>query len=123
LTQPAGTRALSSRQLASLSPRLGILNNIPFAIPFETRFRILRAFIEHDRAEHEAARAPSRHYGYMQHAQQATVRRGHIAQDGFDKLGEADLKEHVQIQFVDQFGEVECVATVARLKGFVLMVM
>lgn len=26
---------LSARQIAQISPRLGVLNNIPFAIPFE----------------------------------------------------------------------------------------
>ncbi|KAF8226991.1 hypothetical protein L208DRAFT_1166188, partial [Tricholoma matsutake] len=30
-----------------------------------------------------------------------------VAQDGFDKLGEADLKALVEISFIDQFGVEE----------------
>jgi ubiquitin-protein ligase E3 C len=35
------------------------------------------------------------------------VRRGNVAEDGFDKLGEADLKAPVEITFIDQFGAEE----------------
>jgi ubiquitin-protein ligase E3 C len=37
----------------------------------------------------------------------AVVRRGQIAQDGFDKLFDADLKAPVEITFIDQFGNEE----------------
>jgi len=36
-----------------------------------------------------------------------TVRKGQIAQDGFDRLLDADLKEPIAITFVDQFGQEE----------------
>lgn len=35
------------------------------------------------------------------------VRRGNVAQDGFDKLAEADLKAPIEITFIDQFGQEE----------------
>ncbi len=35
------------------------------------------------------------------------IRRGHVAEDGFDKLGEADLRKPVEIQFIDQWGQQE----------------
>lgn len=38
------------------------------------------------------------------------VRRGSVAQDGFDRLAEADLKAPIEITFIDQFGQEECVA-------------
>ncbi|KAG6849462.1 hypothetical protein H0H93_008249 [Arthromyces matolae] len=48
----ARTRTLhtshSKRQLAHLSPRLGVLNNIPFAIPFDTRVSVFRIFVLND---------------------------------------------------------------------------
>lgn len=39
----------------------------------------------------------------------ATVRRGNIAQDGYDQLSSlgAELKGPVEIQFIDQFGQEE----------------
>ena len=37
----------------------------------------------------------------------ATVRRGHVAEDGFDKLRDANLKRPIGITFIDQFGEEE----------------
>lgn len=46
---PSHSRPLSKRQMAYLSPRLGVLNNIPFAIPFEVRVSIFRHFVENDR--------------------------------------------------------------------------
>lgn len=39
---------LSARTLAFLSPRLGVLNNIPFVIPFDVRVEIFRQFIRND---------------------------------------------------------------------------
>jgi ubiquitin-protein ligase E3 C len=35
------------------------------------------------------------------------VRRGSVAQDGFDKLEGADLKAPIEITFIDQFGQEE----------------
>lgn len=48
LAQPTGQRPLSKRQVAYLSPRLCILNNIPFCIPFERRVSIFRSFVATD---------------------------------------------------------------------------
>ena len=101
LSQPVGARPLSKRQVAYLSPRLGILNNIPFAIPFDVRVAIFRQFIDND--ERNLGHGPD----MFLYATEATVRRGHIAEDGFDKLGEANLKGRIKITFIDQFGEVE----------------
>lgn len=41
----------------------------------------------------------------------ATIRRSHIAQDGFDQLSDlgSELKGPVEIQFIDQFGQEEYV--------------
>ncbi|KAG2082638.1 HECT-domain-containing protein [Suillus cothurnatus] len=36
-----------------------------------------------------------------------SIRRGHIAQDGYDRLAEADLRAPIAITFIDQFGEPE----------------
>ncbi|KAE9406832.1 HECT-domain-containing protein [Gymnopus androsaceus JB14] len=121
-----GASAYSKRKLNYLSPRLGVLNNIPFAIPFHVRVAIFRNFIHLDiigkdplipyRSAHainprtnlHAAvndMRSSRSAGGRQ--QTVTVRRGNVAQDGFDHLGDADLKKPVQIIFIDQWGEEE----------------
>ncbi|CAA7268920.1 unnamed protein product [Cyclocybe aegerita] len=48
-----GPRATHQPRLTQiLTPRLGILNNIPFAIPFEVRVRIFREFVRADAAAH-----------------------------------------------------------------------
>lgn len=99
--QPAGARPLTRRTLADLSPRLGVLNNIPFAIPFESRVKIFRSFIENDR---HSIGVDTRS---IFRRTRATVRRGHVAEDGFDKLSEANLKHPIEIAFIDQFGEQE----------------
>jgi ubiquitin-protein ligase E3 C len=40
---------LNKRQLANISPRLGILDNIPFVIPFEVRIKIFREYVYNDK--------------------------------------------------------------------------
>lgn len=37
---------LSKRQMAYLSPRLGLLNNLPMTVGFSTRLEIFRQFVE-----------------------------------------------------------------------------
>ncbi|KAJ3917427.1 HECT-domain-containing protein [Lentinula edodes] len=93
---PSASSAYSKRKLNYLSPRLGVLNNIPFAIPFHVRVAIFRNFIHMDLAGRRTSRS-----------QTVTIRRGSVAQDGFDHLGDADLKNPIQIVFIDQFGAEE----------------
>ncbi|KAJ3848436.1 HECT-domain-containing protein [Lentinula lateritia] len=92
--------SLEDRKLNYLSPRLGVLNNIPFAIPFHVRVAIFRNFIHMDLAGRRTSRSVKRQ-------QTVTIRRGSVAQDGFDHLGDADLKNPIQIVFIDQFGAEE----------------
>ena len=104
ISQPTGSRPLSKRQVAFMSPRLGVLNNIPFAIPFETRVSIFRHFVANDMVTRGVDRH-SRRSGRTR----VSVRRGSVAQDGFDKLEGADLKAPIEISFIDQFGQEEYV--------------
>ncbi|CAL1705751.1 unnamed protein product [Somion occarium] len=101
LAQPLGSRPLSKRQIASMAPRLGVLNNIPFAIPFDVRVTIFRHFIVNDMVVRGYDRYNSRA------GTRIVVRRGRIAEDGFDKLQDVDLKAPIQITFIDQFGTEE----------------
>jgi ubiquitin-protein ligase E3 C len=36
----------TKRQMAFISPRLGLLNNLPMAVPFQTRLQVFRQFVE-----------------------------------------------------------------------------
>lgn len=84
-----------------MAPRLGVLNNIPFAIPFDVRVTIFRHFIVNDMVVRGYDRYNSRA------GTRIVVRRGRIAEDGFDKLQDVDLKAPIQITFIDQFGTEE----------------
>lgn len=104
LVRPTPTsRVLSKRQMAFISPRLGVLNNIPFAIPFSVRVQIFRHFIAND------AHRLGLDDWYARPKHKATIRRKSVAQDGFDQLGSlgAALKEKVSITFIDEFGNEE----------------
>ncbi|KAG2125194.1 HECT-domain-containing protein [Suillus cothurnatus] len=98
LDESSAPRALTRRQLSHFSPRLGVLNNIPFAIQFETRVLIFRRFVENDKWNRNRDTR-----GRID----VSIRRGHIAQDGYDRLAEADLRAPIAITFIDQFGEPE----------------
>ncbi|TFY75116.1 hypothetical protein EWM64_g8895 [Hericium alpestre] len=104
LLQPVGARPLTKRQISFLSPRLGVLHNIPFAIPFDVRVSIFRSFVQSDMAMHGVDRHS---FVGFRNRQRIAVRRGHISEDGFNKLENVDLKKPLEIEFIDQFGEVE----------------
>ena len=97
------SRLVTKRQAAYLTPRLAVLNNIPFAIPFETRVSIFRSFILNDM---ESLGRLDRFSGGKT---KAVIRRDKIARDGFDRLQDANLKQPLEIVFIDQFGQEEYV--------------
>jgi ubiquitin-protein ligase E3 C len=92
------------RSIADLSPQLGVLNNIPFTIPFRARMKIFRSFIMNDRRN---IRVGPRSFERFRSRTRATVRRGHVAEDGINKLRHANLKYPIRITFIDQFGKEE----------------
>lgn len=106
-------------QAATVAPKLEILRNMPFVIPFDTRVKIFREFVHLDkirrrdghveadqwrmslmntiREPHRAREVLGRH--------NAKVRRGRVFEDAFEQFYELQdgLKEPIQITFVDQF--------------------
>ncbi|KAG6888453.1 hypothetical protein C0995_008128 [Termitomyces sp. Mi166 len=97
----------SQRHLTHLSPRLGVLNNIPFTIPFDIRVSIFRHFALNDAVARASSRDNRDHFFYGNGRHRVQIRRGSVAQDGFDRLAEADLKAPMEIVFIDQFGAEE----------------
>jgi len=78
-------RSVNRRQrtslLARLSPRLGVLNNIPFVIRFEDRVSIFRAFVESDRQ-----RTPGMSGFHPHPVGHAQIHRGSVFEDGYEHL-------------------------------------
>lgn len=119
-------RLARGRALAALAPRLEILRNMPFFIPFATRVQIFREFIftdqyrrRHGFVDPDAWRAsimqgsirmidthPARNTLSLHQAQIWRERVFEDALDEFWDLGDG-LKEPIQISFVDKFGAVE----------------
>lgn len=111
-------RQLSNkRYMQAVAPRLEILQNMPFMIPFETRVQIFREFVRLDQIKrrggiedadiwrHRVAFSPNggQHELGRHHA---SIRRGHEFEDAykqFHSLGDG-LKEPIQITFQDEFG-------------------
>jgi len=100
----------------AITPRLGILNNIPFSIPFAVRVTIFRHFVVNDMKERGRLSSygswSSRFDPFIRGSRgtrksKLQVRRGMVAQDGFDRLAEVDLKTPLEISFIDQFGQEE----------------
>lgn len=115
----AQRKASRRRYLESVAPRLEILQNMPFFIPFTTRVEIFRQFVQLDQEKRRNGHTDpdlwrqsmmfqpnptgmprdllSRHH--------AKIRRKNEFEDAFDafyNLG-PDLKEPIQITFVDEF--------------------
>jgi ubiquitin-protein ligase E3 C len=110
---------------AAAAPRLEILRNMPFVIPFDIRVQIFRQFVFLDKQQRRGGNIDAdnwRLWVLNQQAgpfgptspaganilskHQAQIQRGRIfrdAMDSFWELGEG-LKEPIQITFVDEFG-------------------
>ena len=122
-------RAARKRTLRSVTPRLEIMENLPFFIPFETRVKIFREFVTMDQIQRRGGSTDpdlwrwGMETGSLTHSRafggavsgdtlarhSATVRRGHVFDDAleqFYELGDG-LKEPIRITFVDQFGGEE----------------
>ncbi|CAG8956396.1 hypothetical protein HYFRA_00003779 [Hymenoscyphus fraxineus] len=120
-------KALQKKALAAIGPRLMVLKNMPFVIPFETRVQIFREFVLLDKTRrrngtvdpdiwrmsmlqqsHMASR-PARAFPNELGRHHAKIRRDDVFEDAyaqFYELGEG-LKEPIQITFVDKFDTVE----------------
>lgn len=112
------------RYLEVIAPRLEILENMPFFIPFSTRVRIFREFTslskfkvseanrERDRESWRMGLFRGPMLGVSQDGlsrHHADIRRGHVFDDAFKEFygTGADLKETIHIGFVDQWGHAE----------------
>ena len=115
----AQRKASRKRYLESVAPRLEILQNMPFMIPFHTRVQIFRQFVQLDQEKRRNGYVdpdlwrqsmmfqhpngiPPRDLLARHHAQ---IKRKQEFQDAFESFYElgADLKEPIQITFVDEF--------------------
>ncbi len=124
------------RQMQAVAPRLEILQNMPFFIPFETRVHIFREFVALDKVSYPNRMTNSdwqanrlreavnpmrldpmmRMVDFMagagmdpRRSHHARIRRSHIIDDAYDQfnsLGEG-LKDPIQITFVDTFNQDE----------------
>ncbi|KUI69701.1 hypothetical protein VM1G_05521 [Cytospora mali] len=107
------------RLLATVAPKLEILRNMPFVIPFDTRVKIFRQFVHLDKIRRreghvepdqwrmsvmQGVRDPGRARDVLGR-HHAKVRRGRVFEDAFEQFYELrdGLKEPIQITFVDQF--------------------
>lgn len=111
------------RILAAVGPKLEILRNMPFVIPFDVRVKIFRKLVVLDKMRrrngrldaeswrlqilnelHDPGRARDRLGRHH-----AKVRRGHVFDDAFEQFYQLreGLKEPIQITFVDQFDIAE----------------
>ena len=120
-------QATRKKYLQAVAPRLEILENMPFFIPFATRVQIFRQFILEDQITRRNGMidpdnwrmsimsnsmrspnaGPSGHEIIGKH--HANIHRESVFEDAYDQfysLGEG-LKEPIQITFVDKFDTVE----------------
>lgn len=117
-------RAQREKLLAQVGPKLEILRNMPFTIPFEVRVQIFRQFVLLDKQKRRGGHVDADQwrmsvlhgpFGQQGEARgvlgrhSATIKRGQVFEDAYDQfypLGES-LKEPIQITFVDQFDQQE----------------
>ncbi|KAM0286737.1 hypothetical protein ACHAQH_000757 [Verticillium albo-atrum] len=113
-------RAQKARMLSVIGPKLEILRHMPFVIPFDARVHIFRQFIHLDQLKRRQGMDAEQWRMSMINnpllperglagRHRGRITRGQEFDDAFEQfyeLGEG-LKEPVQIQFIDSFGDVE----------------
>ncbi|KAI7914173.1 hypothetical protein M0657_009626 [Pyricularia oryzae] len=121
-------KVANARMREFLAPKLEVLRNMPFSIPFETRIRIFRDFVHLDKERRRKGHVDpdqwrhhmmsadgfsnpfeANHPGGAISKHHAKISRGSMFDDAFEQfwgLGQG-LKEPIQITFVDQFDTVE----------------
>ncbi|KAI9664685.1 MAG: hypothetical protein M1821_006132 [Bathelium mastoideum] len=114
-------RLSRKRYLQAVAPRLEILQNMPFLIPFATRVQIFREFVHLDQIKRRNGYTdpdtwrmamqtnPNEPGTHELSKHTAKIRRKHEFEDAYDQFYELGngLKEPIQITFVDQFDTVE----------------
>ncbi|KAJ2906494.1 putative E3 ubiquitin protein ligase [Zalerion maritima] len=111
-------RTYQERMMAVIGPKLEILKNMPFVIPFETRVQIFREFVDTDKLRRRHGYVDPDHWRMAMmdngtspnHGRHnAKIRRGSLFRDAFRQFYELGdgLKEPIQITFVDQFDHQE----------------
>jgi ubiquitin-protein ligase E3 C len=104
-------KASRKRYLQAVAPRLEILQNMPYIIPFTTRVQIFRRFVYLDQVKARGGVDPDimnmMNPGAGRH--QAKIRREHEFQDAYEQFYDlgAALKQPISISFVDRFDTVE----------------
>ncbi|ERS99074.1 hypothetical protein HMPREF1624_04269 [Sporothrix schenckii ATCC 58251] len=119
-------RSTRERQLATIGPKLEILRNMPYILPFEARVRIFREFVQLDKFRRREgftdpdswrAHIMNQHGGWGENSPARDIvarHSGRIHRDAifesalqdFWELGEG-LKEPIQITFIDEYGNEE----------------
>ena len=114
-------KASRRRYLQAVAPRLEILQNMPFLIPFATRVQIFRRFVHLDQLKRRGGTTDpelwrmSLLHGFDPHSvnplerHHAQIRRGHEFEDAYEQFFDlgSNLKEPIHITFLDQFGAQE----------------
>jgi ubiquitin-protein ligase E3 C len=127
----AQQKASRRRYLESVAPRLEIVRNMPFFIPFHTRVEIFRQSVQLDQTKRRngitdpdmwrhnmmfnpptsmmGSNGMPPHPGELLARHHAKIRRKNEFSDAFEQYYElgADLKEPIQITFEDEFGMPE----------------
>ncbi|KAI0548033.1 hypothetical protein F4679DRAFT_552356 [Xylaria curta] len=127
LSRSTDRRRRRTTDSETIGPKLEVLRNMPFAIPFEVRVQVFRQFVHLDKSKRrgghvdpdrwrlavlsgqDGPNGPDAMRTHYLGRHTAKVGRGRVFDDAFDQfysLGEG-LKEPIQITFVDQFNQPE----------------
>ncbi|KAK9429659.1 hypothetical protein V1505DRAFT_329875 [Lipomyces doorenjongii] len=100
LGSSSARRDLRTRMM--VTPRIEILQKIPFVLPFEARVEIFERSLDHDRAKNGL----DRDYELRWRRHKAEIRRTHMLEDAFSQLNglRSELKSLIGITFVNDFG-------------------
>ncbi|KAJ7051291.1 HECT-domain-containing protein [Mycena amicta] len=94
----------TARERAYFAPRLAILHSVPFALSFLTRAAIFQRWLSTTRQVHRTHRHADARRGGHRLETDITIRRDHVAEDGFAQLHDVDFRGRIGVAFVDKLG-------------------
>jgi ubiquitin-protein ligase E3 C len=108
------TRKMREQRLASIGPTIEILQHMPFTIPFETRAKIFKEFVQMDQFKRRGGSLEPDIWRHALPSPQAQrqigrIKRGSSFEDAYNSFYPLNdgLKEPVFITFLDRFGVEE----------------
>lgn len=97
---------VNAKSLRGIAPRLEVLRQAPFFIPFDTRIKIFQELISQLRENDDNNSRTLFNIFDFDHRQPSLIRRDHLLEDAYKEfhMQQADFRKPISVRFSNEFG-------------------